>query len=281
MGCELIVKRVGRKPICRFPACRYNLACSKQGSNFTQAGFSQGERTIIKKRLVPGLIFWIFTACNLASTSSATPPTNTPAPLLPTSAILRPVVLTQYLENVHIVKVDTLDDPSEWNATGEILNGTLLLVGAGGNDWHGVSNHAIFREGAGIVINFRFSPGEFFEMYFEQGPWTTSLYKRFGVYVNEDHSTVNIFSGRDRRNPARISGNLSLVPGIWYSLLLVIGQGGDFLAVIWDRAYLDQSLQYREIMADWKGTDWTFRIQVNKGTIVFDDFAAIAFDGIQ
>jgi hypothetical protein len=190
-------------------------------------------------------------------------------------------VLTDYLENVRSVNVDPFNDPTGWTPTNEISNGELLLAGIGGSDWHGLSNRAIFREGSGAVINFQFTPGEYFEMYFERGAWATSLYKRFGLYVNEDHSDPNIFIGKRRREPISIAGNLSLQPGTWYSLLLAVGKGGDFLAVLWDPANPASRLQYREAITNWEGLDWAFRIQVNRGTIAFDNFEEIAFDAIR
>ncbi len=190
-------------------------------------------------------------------------------------------MLTNYLENARIVKVDTFDDPSGWNPGDGISNGTLLLIGSGDNNWHGLSNRAIFQEGSGVVINFTFTSGEYFEMYFERGPWTTSLYKRFGVYVNEDHSNIDIFAGRQRREPSLLPGALSLQPGTWYSLLMGVGTGGDFLAVLWDPANPAKSLQYREVIPNWQALDWTFRLQVNKGTILFDNFEEITFDRIK
>ena len=83
------------------------------------------------------------------------------------------------------------------------------------------------------------------------------------------------------KDPNLIAGNLSLNPDTWYSLLLVVGKGGDFVAVIWDPANPGNSLQYREVIENWKEIEWTFRIQVNKGTIVFDDFEEIIFDDIK
>jgi hypothetical protein len=118
-------------------------------------------------------------------------------------------------------------------------------------------------------------------MYFEQGRWTTSLYKRFGIYVNSDRTNVNVFVGRNRREPIPIAGSLSLQAGTWYSLLLTVGTGGNFLAVLWDPANPQNRLQYREIIENWRGLDWTFRIQVNQGIITFDDFEEVTFDAIK
>lgn len=234
-----------------------------------------------------GLSVLLLTACHITTRpptlqpTVTSPATHLPTPLLPTPTISPLTVLTNYLENPRVVKVDTFDDPSGWNPPDEISNGQLILTGLGGSNWHGLSNRAIFREGSGAMINFQFTPGESFEMYFERGRWTTSLYKRFGIYVNTDHSNVNIFVGKSRREPALIAGNLSLSPGTWYSVLLVVGKGGDFSAVLWDPANPQNRLQYREVIANWGEAEWAFRIQVNTGIITFDDFEEIEFDAIR
>ncbi len=241
----------------------------------------------IKRLTFLGLICLILTSCHIAARQPASqptrifPPTSIPTPLFPTVTPSSSNVLTNYLENVHVLGVDTFDNPSGWNPTNEISNGELLLVGAGGDNWHGLSNRAFFHEGNGVVIHFQFTSGEFFEMYFENGPWRTDSYKRFGIYVNEDHSNADLFVGRERKDFQLLTGNLSLHPGSWYSVLLAVGRGGDFLAVVWDPANPDQSLQYRQTIVGWKELDWTFRTQVNNGTILFDNFEEIVFDDIK
>lgn len=240
-----------------------------------------------KRTILFGLSFWIFAACNLISlppTSQPTifpSPTDTSTPAASATTIPSLTMLTNYLDNARIVRTDSFDDSSEWNPTNEISNGELLLTGIGGNNWHGLSNRGIFREGNAAVIDFQFTSSEYFEVYFEREPWTTSQYKRFGVYVNEDHSNVNIFTGRQRMDTARLAGSLTLTSGTWYSLLLAVERGGDFLAVLWDPANPENHLQYRELIPNWQGLDWTFRIQVNKGTIIFDDFEVVVFDGMK
>ena len=236
---------------------------------------------------VLGLSLWIFTACNLAAKSRTTQPTISSLPVTNTTPVLATpttpplIVLNQFLENAHIVSVDTFDDPSGWNPTNDISNGWLLLVGRGDNSWHGLSNKAVFQAGTGVIINFEFTPGEFFEMYFEQGPWTTDLYKRFGVYVNEDHSNANLFIGKQRTDFHPLSGNLAFNKGTWYSLLMVVGEGGNFLTLIWDPTDPQKNLQYRTVMENWRDIRWTFRIQLNTGAVLFDDFQEIQFDRIK
>jgi hypothetical protein len=238
----------------------------------------------VKRLTLLGLSLLGLAACHLVARTPAPPllpsPTaNLPMPVPATASPL--TVLPNYLEDVHVISIDTFDDPSGWNPADEISNGQLLLVGSGDNDWHGLSNRAIFQEGNGVVIDFQFTPGEYFEMYFERGAWTTSNYKRFGVYVTGDHADINIFTGRERRQPNPISGNLSLSPDTWYSLALAVGRGGDFLAVIWDPADPGKRLTYREQIPNWNELEWTFRIQVNQGTNLFDDFEETVFAGIK
>src|SRR5512138_2531640 len=242
----------------------------------------------IKKRTILfGLSSWLFAACNLVSLPPTSQPTvfpvstGTSTPATPATTVPPLTMLANYLDNARIVRTDSFDDASEWNPTSEISNGELLLTGIGGTNWHGLSNRSIFREGNATVIDFQFTSGEYFEVYFEREPWTTSRYKRFGVYVNEDHANINIFAGRQRREPSRLAGNQALTSGTWYSLLLAVGSGGDFLAVLWDPANPGNSLQYREVIPNWQRLDWTFCIQVNKGTISFDDFQVVVFVGMK
>ncbi len=258
----------------------------------------------IKKWLVLlGLSCWIFTACQSVSLSptatnvpqpTSTPqptftslpaatatPKSTPTPITLTPTVVPPAVLTKYLENAHVVTVDTFDNRAGWNAGYEISNGVLQLVGEGGNVWYGVAHNSVFREGEGVVIDFKFTPDENFEMYFDNGMWHTNPYKRFGVYVGQGHSYANLIIGKEGRGFGHIPGDLYLSPDTWYSLFMVIGKEGDFLALIWDPSNPDRSLRYREVIKNWKGLNWRFHIQVNEGTITFDDFFQIEFDNIK
>jgi hypothetical protein len=284
--------------------CTISNATNKTRSNPFVADLTKEKGMVIKKRLILlGLSCWVFAACQPVSVppiaTSTLHPTNTPqptitplpantptprptlAPVIPTPTIPPPAVLTKYLGNVHIVKVDPFDDPSGWNAGNEISNGVLQLVGEGGDVWYGLSRNALFREGDGVVINFKFTRGGLFEMYLENGAWNTDPYKRFGVYAGRGHSGANLFTGKEARGSSPLPGNLYLNSNTWYSLFMVIGKEGDFLALIWDPSKPEKSLRYREVIKNWKGLNWQFHIQVNEGIITFDDFEEIEFDGIK
>ena len=219
----------------------------------------------------------------IASSTSTLEPTNTPrptsTPVTPTSTIPPPDVLTRYLENVRIVEYDNFDNPAKWNASYEISNGVMKLTGLGGDIWRGLANPAYFREGEGVVINFKFTYGAFFELFFETPTDNKDLYKRFGVYINKGYAENQFFPITD--GTYRLSGDLFLESETLYSLFMVAGKDGDLLTLIWDPAKANQTLRYREVVKSWSGINWIFRIQVNEGTIIFDDFMEIDFDDIK
>ena len=212
-------------------------------------------------------------------------PTNTPrptsTPVTPTATTPSSDVLAKYLENVRVVGYDNFNNPSGWSDTNEISNGVLKLTGFGGSDWHGSANNAFFQEDKGAVISFKFTPGAFFEMFFENGQWNTDQYIRFGVYVNHGSAQAQFFNQSKGVDPYELPGNLFLNAETWYSMFMVTGKNGDLLTVIWDPVRPNTHLRYRETVESLKGINWIFRTQVYEGTIIYDDFEEITFDEIK
>ena len=148
--------------------------------------------------------------------------------------------------------------------------------------WSGASYlKTTFQEGEGIIINFKFTQGELFEIYLNDGAWATNSYKRFGIYLDRGDAYPNFIIGEEGLDFNHLPGNLYPKPDRWYSLFMVIGKGGDFLALIWDTANPEKVIRYREKVEKWKELTWTFHIQVNERMIVFDNFEEIEFDGIK
>lgn len=261
---------------------------------------------VIKKWFaILGLTCWALTSCQsfsasptstifISSTNTPLPtntflltntitPTSTIAP--PTPTLIPPEVLTIYLENVHIVKTDSFDGNSNWGLNNEIAiisNGLLKLVGKGGEIWSGASYTKTFQNNEGLLINFKFNQGQNFEMYLDNGIWATGSYKRFGVYLNQGYADPNFFRGKEGiGGPNHLRGNLHPKPDVWYSLFMVNAKGGDFFAIIWDPANPEKVIKYRVTLDQWKELNWAFHIQINQGTVVFDDFYEIEFDSIK
>ena len=212
-------------------------------------------------------------------------PTNTPkptsTPVISTSTIAPPDVLTKYLANVRVVKVDSFDNGSRWESSAVISDGVLKLIGIGGDDWLGTAYNKRFHEGEGLVVNFKFTQRSYFGMYLENGNWDTVPYKRFGMDIRKNNVESNLFIGKDSLGFTSLPGNFYPFSDTWYSFFMVSGKNGDFLALLWDPSNPEKTVIYRDKLENWGGLTWTFRTQVNEGTIIFDDFEEIEFDGIK
>jgi hypothetical protein len=203
-------------------------------------------------------------------------PTATPIP--PTPTIVPPAVLTEYLENVRITSVDTFDTGDDWNlSAGRLTDGALELIG---KNWNSVTHKGTFTEGTGILVNFKYTQGADFELYFENGQWQTDFYKRFGVYLTLGYATSNRWNGKNSTGNY-LRGNFYPAPDTLYSLLMVLGKNGDFFAIMWDPSNPKKIIYDRQKIETWKGLFWTFHMGADKGTILFDDFIRMEFDKLK
>ena len=204
-------------------------------------------------------------------------PANTPVP--PTEVVAAPDGLSGYLNDVQILNVDTFDDSSGWNVVaGRIENGVMDIVGIGDGNWDGASRNGEFGENEGIVIHFNYSTNSFSEIYLDHGEWDTDQYKRFGVYVGDDHPYLDAYAGQSDLGGANLSGNLTLTPGTTYSLLIAILPNGEFLEAIWNPSNSSETIFYREKFDEsWAGLPWSLWIGCDHGTIQFDNFNKIKF----
>ncbi len=228
-----------------------------------------------------------FTATVFTTTIATTTPTvpavntqtlaNTSIP--PAATVPAPDQLSEYLNDVQVLFVDTLDDPlgSGWDLyAGTIENGVMEIIG--NEDWNFVSRNGEFAEYQGIVIDFNYSTNSLSEIFLEHGTWDTDGYRRFGVYIGSDHAELNKYAGKNDHGGENFSGNLTLEPGSNYSLLLAILPNGEFLEVIWDPSVSSETLIYREKFDEtWAGLTWSLWIGVNQGTIQLDNFNEIRF----
>ncbi|MBI5954101.1 MAG: serine/threonine protein kinase [Chloroflexi bacterium] len=207
-----------------------------------------------------------------------TKPKPTATPIPPTPTIVPPAVLTEYLENVRITSVDTFDTGDDWNlSAGRLTDGTLELIG---KNWNSVTHKGTFTEGTGILVNFKYTQGADFELYFENGQWQTDSYKRFGVYLTLGYATSNRWNGKNLTGNY-LRGNFYPAPDTLYSLLMVLGKNGDFFAIMWDPSNPKKIIYDRQKIETWKGLSWTFHMGADKGTILFDDFIRMEFDKLK
>ena len=206
-------------------------------------------------------------------------PANTPLPANPN--IPAPAILSQFVNDVQVLSIDTFDDPSGngWGIpAGNIENGRMEIVGNENLD--GAWYQTEFAENEGILIDFSYTERSTFLVNMNFGSYDTDQYRRFGIYVENGTAPItDIYEGK-KYIWGDISNNLSTEAGKNYTLLLAILPNGELLEVIWDPANPTDTLEYRNKFGEsWAGLPWTFLIQAQKGTIYFDNFRQISFSG--
>ncbi len=219
----------------------------------------------------------LLAACNLPSGTQ--PPPVTSFPGLPAGAppptVSSPSIIDQYLSRPHVAAFDPLNTLDNWNfnpGTGTLQNGVFQLVGSPG--WHSSFwPKQQFKEGQGLVVRFQVHRANArSEFVLVTGDWMTDTFRQFGLY-NSVIPRGDLFQGRQDLGGYPVMGSLRLQSMMWYNLLLAIGRGGRFLAVVWDPN--NPSLRaFYEVKGGpaWLGRSWVFLPKVNTGETVFVDY---------
>lgn len=188
--------------------------------------------------------------------------------------------VSEFLRDVQIVHADTFDNPAVagWEfEIGEIRDGTLEAIGKENMD--AMFRTRTFVEGEGILIDFSYTENSTFIAFVNSGSYNTDSYRRFGLYVENGLPLTDIYEGGEYIWQ-EFSGNLSATANETYTLLLAILPDGELLEAVWDTANPDDALEYRNSFGDsWAGLSWIFAIQIDTGTMTFDNFKEITFSG--
>lgn len=211
-------------------------------------------------------------------------PTDIPSTLTPiaTSTVSTSANPLQSLHDVQVVDNDTFDNSLEgkWNVGNGTLKDGILEIPGDGN-WDGVSLKRILKEGEGVVIDFSYSNNSLFEMFMESGDWDTNPYRRFGIYVGDNNVEMNEYAGKNDVGGENLTENFTLQPDTIYSMIMAVLPKGEFLVAIWNPSDPSKTIYHQEKKDEtWSGLTWSFWIQANDGTIHFDNFQAIKFNGI-
>jgi hypothetical protein len=219
-------------------------------------------------------------------TSTLTPePTSTPVP--PTPTIEPPTIIFKFLDGVEILNIDGFDNMRNWSTwnsgTGRIVDGMFELTGQ--NDWSsGLALSRKLKEGEGVILRFKTVNNAVFksEFVFSTGAWQTDSFRQFGVY-NGKNPKADLFQGKYGLGYNNLLGNLALKANTWYKLLMAVGEGGEFLAVVWDPADPSKLVSYNEDIGEkWDNKQWEFLVKATKGeTVYIDDFSRISFNAIK
>ena len=203
-------------------------------------------------------------------------PTDMPIPTksnVPTTDLL-----SQFLNNVQVLEMDTFDDPltDKWTIiSGTIDNSVLEIIG--NNNFDGVFSNRKLGADEGVVIDFNYSQASLMEMFVDYGEYDSDTYKRFGFYIEDNNILVNERGGGNTDGTG-FSGNLTLEPDTDYSVLIAILPNAEYLEVIWDPSDPSKALSYREKMDQtWLNLNLTFFIQAGNGTIRLDNYREISF----
>jgi hypothetical protein len=133
-------------------------------------------------------------------------------------------------------------------------------------------------EGQGIYISFKYSTGSEYELFYSTGIWQDTSYRRFGIYPY-DLPRADLWQGAEALNMGDLPVDVTLKPDIWYSLLLTIDKGGNFLALIWDPNDPGHPIRYQEVKKDWQNNQWMLFAQANQGKIEFKNYTELSFSG--
>ncbi len=223
---------------------------------------------------------------------TATPTlTSTPEPtstsITPTPTIEPPSIAVEFLDGVEILNIDGFDNMRNWNTwnagTGNIVNGMFELQGQEG--WSsGLVLSSKLKVGQGIILRFKSVNVADFkaEFVFATGTWQTDSFRQFGVY-NGRFPKADLFQGKNGLGFNNLHGNLSLKADTWYNLLMAIGEGGEFLAIVWNPDDTSQRVRYNEKIGEkWEGKTWEFIAKATRGvTVYIDDFSRIVFSEIK
>lgn len=167
------------------------------------------------------------------STATTTPkPTNTPIP--PTPTVEPPSVLSEYLADVRVVKIDNFDNLNGWGTydsqTGKLSDGMYVITGHG--DWSaGLVRNGKFGEGKGLMFEFKYDKGTEFEFILDKGEYQTDSYRRFGVF-GFGYPQANLTQGKNAIGYKNLSGNFRPQPDTWYNYMAGVGFEGNFIALI-------------------------------------------------
>lgn len=216
-------------------------------------------------------------------TDTATPePTKTEVP--PTPTVESPAKVNDVLKDVKVTGVE--DFKKSYSelldyGTGVSAAGDRQLNMEGIPFWtSSFQGKNSLPEGSGIIVSYKYSPQSEFEIYFDRGNWGTPEYRRFGVY-GANPPAADLFQGTQGLGFNYLSKNFALKADTWYTILLSTGDGGEFLALIWDPEKPERVARYHEVIKKWENNQWNFKVGGNKGKIQFKDYMEITFSGFK
>ncbi len=189
-----------------------------------------------------------------------------------------PEEIESLIVDAKVVRYDNFEDPqkSDWEleSSSKIENGILSLKGV--PNWEGyVKTKRKVNANRGFILSYKYSMGSDFAIYLDHGNWGTETYKRFGV--SPVQLRTNIYQGQQGLGWKYLPTNFYAKADTWYTILLAVADGGEFLAVIWEKDNPENAARYHEAIPAWEEISWNIFLSANTGEIEIDNFRLLSF----
>lgn len=194
-------------------------------------------------------------------TATQTPePTQTLTPTLePTPTLALPDLVQQTCADIEVILQQDFGDkvdlgtcsPVGWNADGE----RLFTTGDDALEIIGRNNVAFYQDelislNEAVVLRFRFAPQATFSIGIDGavlGARIPAFQPGFRSITMEFRNRPRVLFNAERNSyPARVEGDLQLLPEVWYMYTLGFAEGKQFVLKVWDPENPENILVYQD-----------------------------------
>lgn len=198
-----------------------------------------------------------------------------------------PLFLSESLNGAQVSRRENFQDAcvmSKWNSrwsTEKITKNGLEIEGE--ERWQAfATRYKEFVPGQGILVRLQFSPASEFEMYFENGSFSSDVYRRYGINVRDRALQSIAWESRTQRRGENFGEGARLSTASWYYLLLAVSKSGEMLVQVWDPSDFSRALKTRQRLGEGAAAlPWTFQVAVNRGKVLVDEVTEISFSDLK
>ncbi|TAK13455.1 MAG: hypothetical protein EPO32_05160 [Anaerolineae bacterium] len=212
-------------------------------------------------------------------------PTRIPPPTEDTrlAGLTLPRPIDLYLNNVVLTRWETFGETQD---PADLFSGNLETLGAGltysqesDSPKPGIPLRQQFPGGKGLLFLFNYESGTRATITYRHNRSSEPAGARLGISFNRNSVTFSAALGDYRYNDFLV-GNLNIVPGHWYYLLLAVGEDGKGIALVWD--FEDPAHSARTtFLFDPPGEEWSLAVDVTRNAMLFDNYAEFTFTTVK
>ena len=229
-------------------------------------------------------------------TATFTPePTQTLTPTLePTPTLALPDVVQQTYADIEVILQQDFGDkvdlgtfsPVGWNADGE----RLFTTGDDALEIIGRNNVAFYQDELislkeAVVLRFRFAPQATFSIGIDGaalGARIPAFQPGFRSITMEFRNRPRVLFNAERNSyPARVEGDLQLLPEVWYMYTLGFAEGKQFVLKVWDPENPENILVYQDQVDEMRNVNIFIMWVDQNDTLQIDDFTIIKFSELK